>query len=51
MKGAKHSETQKKMADWRQAQIRRQANQQRKAKTAFERAGKSLGVLEGGGQP
>lgn len=51
VKGAKTSETQKKMADWREAQNCRQAHQQRQAETATEGTGKSLVRLEGGKGP
>jgi len=50
VKGAKYSETQTKMANRRQAEMRRQTSQQRQAETATERTGKSLGFLEGGKQ-
>lgn len=48
MKGAKHSETQTKMADRLQAEMHHQTNRQKQAETAAEGTGKSLGFLEGG---
>ena len=51
VKGAKHSETQTKMAGRRQAKTCRQTSQQGQAKTAIEGTGKRLEFLEGGKWP